>query len=186
MYDRIETERLVLTVLDKESAAKVTRFLTENRELFSQYEPEKKEVFYTTVYQEYVLDCEYRAMSEKKYVRYYAFRKEDISQKKVIGTVSFGQLRPFPYSSGIVGYKVAEEEQGKGYGTEMVAAAVEWAFPYFGLHRLEAYVLEDNYASARLLEKCGFTQEGFCRSNLKVNGKWRDHRLYAKLERDFR
>ena len=81
---------------------------------------------------------------------------------------------------------VDKNQQGKGYGTEMVAAAVEWAFPYFGLHRLEAYVLEDNYASARLLEKCGFTQEGFCRSNLKVNGKWRDHRLYAKLERDFR
>ena len=39
-------------------------------------------------------------------------------------------------------------------------------------------------ASIRLLEKTGFTREGFARQYLCINGIWQDHLLYARLKDD--
>ncbi len=36
-------------------------------------------------------------------------------------------------------------------------------------------------ASRRVLEKAGFTQEGVARAYLKINGAWRDHLLFARV-----
>src|SRR5215212_6804230 len=47
--------------------------------------------------------------------------------------------------------------------------------------RLEAACIPSNIASVRLLEKTGFTREGFAREYLCINGLWQDHLLYALL-----
>lgn len=183
MYQRIETERLILKLLDKKSASLVLAFLEENRQDFTKYEAEKKEIYFTKYYQEYVVQNEYEAALKKAYLRYYLFEK-DSEDKQIIGTVSVGQIRAFPYSSGVLGYKMAVNKKNQGFGTEAVRAMCRSAAEYLGLHRLEAYALEDNYASIRLLEKCGFQQEGKCIRNLNVNGQWRDHYLYGKILQD--
>lgn len=182
-YRRIETKRLVLKLLDKESADLVLAFLQENRQDFTRYEAEKKEMYFTKYYQEYVIQNEYEAALKKVYLRYFLFEK-DFEDERIIGTVSVGQLRAFPYSSGVLGYKMAVDKKNQGYGTEAVHAMCKSASEYLGLHRLEAYTLEDNFPSMRLLEKCGFTQEGKCIRNLNVNGQWRDHYLYGKILSD--
>jgi ribosomal-protein-alanine N-acetyltransferase len=41
-------------------------------------------------------------------------------------------------------------------------------------------------ASIRLLEKIGFTREGYAREYLCINGIWQDHLLYARLQDDAR
>ena len=41
-------------------------------------------------------------------------------------------------------------------------------------------------ASRGLLEKLGFTYEGFARGYLRINGVWADHRLYAILREEWR
>jgi ribosomal-protein-alanine N-acetyltransferase len=35
-----------------------------------------------------------------------------------------------------------------------------------------------------LLERLGFTQEGYARAYLNINGQWRDHLLFALLDTD--
>lgn len=178
MYNRIETERLVLKILDKNSADIVLEFLNENREDFTKYEGQKQEVYFTKFYQEYLIQNEYDAAMKKGYLRYYIFEKEE---SHIVGTVSFAQIKSYPYCSGTLGYKMAVKKKNMGYGTEAVGAACEVAFCYLGLHRLEAYVMEENIPSVRLLEKCGFQKEGKCMKNLNINGEWRDHLLYAKI-----
>jgi ribosomal-protein-alanine N-acetyltransferase len=49
------------------------------------------------------------------------------------------------------------------------------------LSRLEAACLPENAASRGLLERCGFKYEGVAQSYLQINGRWRNHVLYANL-----
>ena len=41
--------------------------------------------------------------------------------------------------------------------------------------------MPENDASANLLVKCGFLEEGYARAYLKINGDWRDHRLFGLI-----
>ena len=59
-----------------------------------------------------------------------------------------------------------------------------FAFRTLGLSRLEAACVPGNDASAALLLKAGFQEEGFARAYLKINGEWRDHRLFGLISRE--
>jgi len=68
-----------------------------------------------------------------------------------------------------------------GYMTAAVRAIIPFAFGTLRLHRLEAACIPTNAGSIRLLEKTGFTREGYAREYLCINGVWQDHLLYARL-----
>ena len=55
------------------------------------------------------------------------------------------------------------------------------AFGLLRLHRIEAATMLSNIASIRVLESSGFTHEGVARAYLKINGRWEDHLLYARV-----
>ncbi|MDE2573525.1 MAG: GNAT family N-acetyltransferase [bacterium] len=60
----------------------------------------------------------------------------------------------------------------------------QYAFTDLGMRRLEAHVFAPNAASARVLEKCGFSLDGILRSGATDReGKVEDYLLYAKLAR---
>ena len=59
-----------------------------------------------------------------------------------------------------LGYWIAPEHQGEGYGTEAAGLLVDFGFRQRGFHRIEARVFEFNDASQSLLESLGFTLEG--------------------------
>jgi ribosomal-protein-alanine N-acetyltransferase len=63
-------------------------------------------------------------------------------------------------------------------------ALVPFAFDSLRLHRLEAACIPTNAASIALLEKSGFSREGYAREYLCINGVWADHLLYARLRND--
>ena len=50
----------------------------------------------------------------------------------------------------------------------------------------EAACLPENLPSRGVLEKCGFKYEGVAQSYLQINGRWRNHVLYANLRHDRR
>ena len=58
-----------------------------------------------------------------------------------------------------LGYWVAPEHHGKGYGSQAVAQLVRYCFDCTSIVRLQAQVLPDNPASIRVLEKAGFAKE---------------------------
>ena len=62
-------------------------------------------------------------------------------------------------NGGELGYWLAPRAQGKGYATEAARAAVQWHFARSDDSMLAGYFI-GNAASARVLEKLGFTQIG--------------------------
>ncbi|MGI0487716.1 GNAT family N-acetyltransferase [Pantanalinema rosaneae CENA516] len=53
------------------------------------------------------------------------------------------------------------------------------------MHRVEANVQPQNRASIHLVERLGFTKEGFSRRYLKINEEWRDHERWALTVEDW-
>src|SRR5690606_16053876 len=83
-----------------------------------------------------------------------------------------------------LGYWVGEPYARRGNMSSAVAASLPFVFEHLRLHRLEAACLPTNVASIRLLEKVGFTREGYARRYLRINGVWPDHVLFAMLHDD--
>lgn len=173
----ITTERLFLTTLNGEYCNMVSEFLTSNKDFFAPYETLKNEFYYSPMYQKNILETEFDAFTKRQYLRYYIFQKDDRS--KIIGTVSFGNITPFPYCQATLGYKIDKHYTNQKYATEAVSAAILEAFKLLKLHRIQAFVLEDNLPSNKLLLNLGFTHEGVCVKNLNVCGIWKSHNQFA-------
>ena len=100
-----------------------------------------------------------------------------------VGVIRLAPIHYGALQSGIIGYWVTEKQAGQGIATLALAAVSEFAFVRLGLARVEAHCLPDNTASLRVLEKCGFQQEGQLHSFLEINGQRENHLLYACLAR---
>ncbi|QCS43930.1 GNAT family N-acetyltransferase [Natrinema versiforme] len=85
-----------------------------------------------------------------------------------------------------IGYWLAPDHHGRGYGTEATERVVRYAFDQLGLHRIAARVFEFNEPSKRLLESVGFTQEGVHRDGEFIDGEWQDVYWYGLLENEWR
>jgi len=70
--------------------------------------------------------------------------------------------------------------------SEAIAALVHYAFTTLDLSRIEAACLPENKPSRGVLEKSGFKYEGVAQSYLQIDGRWRNHVLYANLRGDRR
>jgi aminoglycoside 6'-N-acetyltransferase len=83
-----------------------------------------------------------------------------------------------------IGFSLATAYQGQGYATEAVRAVLHRLFAVDGLHKVEAECDARNTASARLLERVGFTREGLRRRHTWIKGEWTDDLLYGLLAAD--
>jgi ribosomal-protein-alanine N-acetyltransferase len=68
--------------------------------------------------------------------------------------------------------------------TEALRAVCAHAFTQMGLHRIQANHLPENLRSAAVLQRLGFEVEGYARSFLLIDGRWRDHVLTALVAPD--
>ncbi|WAT01473.1 GNAT family N-acetyltransferase [Rouxiella chamberiensis] len=89
-----------------------------------------------------------------------------------------------PYQQAEVGFMLLPEHQGKGYGQESLREVVNYAFRVCGFHRLQANVIEGNYPSRRMLERCGFQLEGLLRESYRLRGEWHNDWLLGLLRDD--
>jgi ribosomal-protein-alanine N-acetyltransferase len=83
-----------------------------------------------------------------------------------------------------LGYWLAEPFWGRGIVTEAVQAVVRHGFNLLPLVRIEAGAFSSNPASARVLEKCGFTFEGVRRHNVIKDGQILDLLGYSILREE--
>ncbi|GMG81820.1 GNAT family protein [Paralimibaculum aggregatum] len=105
---------------------------------------------------------------------------------EIIGGITLSNIRRQPAQAGTLGYWTGQRHARRGYMTEALAGLRDHAFGVLDLSRLEAACLPDNAASRRLLERCEFKYEGVAQSYLQINGRWRNHVLYAALRADRR
>lgn len=108
------------------------------------------------------------------------------SDRTLIGAITLDNIRRGPAQAGTLGYWMGQQHARQGYMHEAIMALVHYAFTTLDLSRIEAACLPQNAASCGVLEKAGFKYEGVAQSYLQINGRWRNHRLYANLRSDRR
>ena len=114
----------------------------------------------------------------------YPFHIFRASDDRLIGACNITHVQRQVAQTAQLGYWVGEHYARQGFARASVSAAVKFCFETLGLHRVEAGVQADNIASIKVLTAMGFELEGTARGYLKINGKWEDHDIYAKLSSD--
>jgi len=104
----------------------------------------------------------------------------------LLGAITLDNIRRGPAQTGTLGYWIGAPHARQGFMREAILAVVHHAFNRLDLSRIEAACLPENAASRGVLEKCGFKYEGVAQSYLQINGRWRNHVLYANLRSDRR
>jgi Acetyltransferases, including N-acetylases of ribosomal proteins len=80
-----------------------------------------------------------------------------------------------------LGYWLGRRHWGHGHMSRIVGAFLDAAVPAFGLQRVEAFVLDGNEVSARVLAKNGFQPEGTTRAAVCKDGRFHDLHWFARL-----
>ena len=180
---RIITERMVLRLPQHGDFRSWAALRAESAEFLTPWEPAwssdhlTRKSFTNRVY------WAQRAVNSGSATPVFMTRREDDA---LLGAITLDNIRRGPAQAGTLGYWIGQRFARQGYMREAIAGLVHYAFETLDLSRIEAGCLPENTASRRLLEQCGYKYEGVAQSYLQINGRWRNHVLYANLRRDRR
>lgn len=107
------------------------------------------------------------------------------SEPKPIGQLhlAYGVYGPSPHTrAATLGIGFTAAYQNKGYGTEAVNWALDWAFRYANLHSVHLGSIEYNTRAHKCYEKCGFKLDGRQRQCFWLDRKYYDVFLYSIME----
>jgi RimJ/RimL family protein N-acetyltransferase len=125
------------------------------------------------------LEIDRQAAREHGRLAHWAIRNE---HEALIGGLGLVSGQAFEAHRAEVGYWLGKPYWGHGIMTSVVKRICEVAFAEFGLAKITAHIFLDNVASARVLEKCGFQQEGILRKHYIKDGSFLDSRLFALVK----
>ncbi|MCK9348665.1 MAG: GNAT family protein [Sphaerochaeta sp.] len=171
----VSTERLSLKPLSSSDGE-----LLQNRTFFSPWEPLRKDAYYSKEAILQRIEEELLLARGGKQLSLYLTkpgRSEDHRECDLVRG---------PFQSSFLGYKLDEEETGKGYMAEAAARVTAIAFNELQLHRIEATIMPRNRKSIRVVEQNGFTYEGLSKYYLKIQGNWEDHAHYKMLHEEWK
>jgi RimJ/RimL family protein N-acetyltransferase len=84
-----------------------------------------------------------------------------------------------------IGYTLAPAARGRGAATEAAAALVSHLFEVMGVHRIQAAIHPENFASAMVLERLGLHYEGTARHAYWVGDECTDDVRFGMLRADW-
>jgi [ribosomal protein S5]-alanine N-acetyltransferase len=103
--------------------------------------------------------------------------------EEYIGNVNISAFdRDFRYAD--IAYILDRKYWGKGFATEAVGRVVDFLLKDMKIHKVRAICFVENVASRRVLEKCGFKEEGYLRDNSLVDGEYADEYLMGIIGSD--
>jgi RimJ/RimL family protein N-acetyltransferase len=100
----------------------------------------------------------------------------------LIGCCGLDSLADGPSHRAAIGYWLAKPYWGRGIMTAVIGRLCRLAFEDYGLVKLTADVFANNQASARVLEKCEFVQEGYMRKHYRKDGAYFDARVFGRVK----
>ncbi|MBI5095465.1 MAG: GNAT family N-acetyltransferase [Candidatus Hydrogenedentes bacterium] len=100
-------------------------------------------------------------------------------QDTAVGVIDVDLKSDVYCRTAVAGYWLGEPYWGRGIVTEALRLITNYAFQTFEIDRIEASVFAWNAASARVLEKAGYTLEGRHRKASFKDGKVTDDLVYA-------
>jgi len=155
-----------------------------NREFLEPYESRRDERFYTPDGQSRELRLDREAWTTGQG---YGFAVLDTTAPidRLIGRVALANVVLGSWRNATLGYWIDRDSGSRGHATEAVMLTLRFAFTELGLHRVQPAVMPHNTRSIRVVEKCGFRDEGLALRYLQINGVWEDHRIYAMTIEDW-
>lgn len=108
-------------------------------------------------------------------------RKTD---KLLIGTCSLFEINE-QCRRAEIGYVLRSDLWGQGYMNEALYTLVNCGFSDLNLNRIEADIDPRNHASAKSLQRLGFTKEGYLRERWIVEGEISDTEFYGLLQSEW-
>ena len=175
----IEGRDFNIKLLAPEHAQNLLDYYIRNKKHLEPFEPLRDNSFYTYEVQKNILSDSYRQFLNGTAVDLGIFKDDYLIGKLKLSNIVYGIFK-----SGILGYSIDKDEQGKGYMKEAVNLVVNYAFEDLDLHRVEASALVDNEPSKHVLIGCGFKELGINKKYLYINGGWKDHITYYKVRGD--
>lgn len=179
---RLETERMVLRLPAHGDFNAWASLRSESREFLTPWEPVwspehlSRKSFTNRVY------WAARSSRNGTALPLFLLRRDGV----LLGAITLDNIRRGPAQTGTIGYWVGRPFARQGYMREAIGVLVHYAFDTLDLSRIEAGCLPENIASRGVLERSGFKYEGVAQSYLQINGRWRNHVLYANLRSDRR
>jgi RimJ/RimL family protein N-acetyltransferase len=89
------------------------------------------------------------------------------------------------HREGSIGYILNKKYWGRGFGTELARALLNFGFEKLTLHRIYATCDIANAASAHVMEKNGMLREGCLREYRLQGNKWGDEFIYSVLDHEW-
>jgi ribosomal-protein-alanine N-acetyltransferase len=83
-----------------------------------------------------------------------------------------------------IGYWLVPAARGSGHASRAVSMLTGWGLSAGGMERIEAWVEPANFASARLLERCGYMYEGRLRSFIAFPTRRADALVFSRIRAD--
>jgi len=108
----------------------------------------------------------------------------DGPEGRLIGTIEM-RISPRQHRAEM-GVAIQDKTQwNKGYGTDAVRLALQYAFRDLRLNRVQLTCDEENARAIRCYEKCGFQREGLLRQHRLVDGRFGDTVIMAVLREEW-
>ena len=106
-----------------------------------------------------------------------AFTITDLDDNYV-GHIHFNYIneRHGTFSLGVL---ITQAQRNKGYGKSAMKLLIKYAFEERRLHKFEGYCLDENIASAKMMQSIGCVQEGTSRECVFMNGKYHDRLTFG-------
>lgn len=169
-----------LKILTPEHCEDMAGYYLNNKEHLSKFEPLREEQFYTSNMQRKIL-----AENYKQYLNGNSISLGIFKNSSLIGKLQCSNIVEGIFKSGIIGYSIDKDNQNKGYMSEAMNIFIDYIFNEVNLHRVEASTLVDNEKSQKVLLNCGFEKLGLNRKYLFINGEWKDHITFYKINENF-
>lgn len=171
---RIDTERLVLRPAQLSDYAQWAQVRGRNKDYLKPYEPRWPD------------NCLDRDFFERRVERLsrdwlgdHAYTFLIFENDVLTGGINLNNVSRGAAQFASLGYWLDEGAQGKGYMAEAAAGVIGYAFEQTGLQRVNAATLPHNQRSRNMLTRLGFTEEGFAKAYIQIDGVRADHVLYG-------
>lgn len=175
-YIRIQVDGYLIRELTINDADQMVEYYKRNKEHLKHFEPKRENSFYTKEVQKELLAESYKQFLNGTTVDLGIFEEDKIIGKIKLSNIVYGIL-----DSGILGYSIDKDYEGKGIMTKSIKEAMKYYFDEMELHRVEASVLIDNERSKNVLKRCGFEVLGENKDYLFIDNKWRSHITFYKI-----
>jgi ribosomal-protein-alanine N-acetyltransferase len=175
---QLQTDRTNLTLLQPTQALLMQAFYVENWRFLKPWEPTRTDEYYSLAGWQHILGRYNQTFQEGRTLNFAAL---NLANTQVIAVCNFSSIVHGPAQSCNLGYSIAEKYQGQGLMFEILDKLIPYVMRQYELHRVNANHMPHNERSAALLKRLGFEKEGYAKSFLKIDGKWQDHVLNARI-----